>query len=309
MRIMELTTSAPGDSRFRALGVTGAAAALGFMSLALVGALTGCAPESAVVEDGHSGVTGRIDPATHEQFVFGGISLNTLEEDGDSSSLSATRLAIRHRTGAGGVLVYHDVMELVAEGAVITLSTDGADGTLLSRVLGSVKRPFEWDPSGDSSLLIASGNDEIAGRVFFEDLAIRVVKSEGGELLLSATRARLSFDLDTLVLDGSIVMTTPLGEELRSSHAAFSGDFEGIHLPAGYEIGGRRFAQGGLVIDAEGALMPAVRIPELRYDDFVNQTERAVLTHFAKRAPAELQPLIYAILAHLGPGGFRGPLL
>jgi hypothetical protein len=172
-----------------------------------------------------------------------------------------------------------------------------------------VKRPFESSQSSDSSLLVTSGKNEISGRVLFEDLAIRVVESEGRELLLSAKRARLSFDPDTLVLDGSIVMTTPLGEELRSARAAFSGDFEGIHLPAGYEIGGRRFAQGALVVDAGGALTPAALVPELQYDDYVNRTERAVLTHFAKRAPAELQPLIFAILAHLGPGGFSGPLL
>jgi hypothetical protein len=175
-------------------------------------------------------------------------------------------------------------------------------------VLGGVKRPFESELSSDSTLLVASGRDGIAGRVLFEDLAIQVVESGQGELLLSAKRARLSFDPDTLVLDGPIVMTTRLGEELRSARAAFSGDFEGIHLPAGYEIGGQRFTKGALVVDAEGALTPATQVPELQYDDHISRTERAVLKYFSKRAPSELQPLIFAILAHLGPGGFREPL-
>ena len=284
MRIVEPTSSAPGDSRFRALAEMGPAATLGFVSLALLVALTSCAPEPTATADVGSAAPGGADPATRERVVLGGISLNALGADGESSSLSATRLAVRRRTGGGGVLVYHDVMELVAEGAVITLSTDGGNGTLLSRVLESVRRPFEWNQSSDSPLLIAPGSDEIAGRVLFEDLAIRVVESGGGELLLSAKRARLSFDPDTLVLEGFVSITTPLGEELRSVRAAFSGDFEGIHLPAGYEIGGRRFAQGALVVDAGGALATAAQVPELRYDDYLNRTERAVLTHFAKRA-------------------------
>jgi hypothetical protein len=279
------------------------------VSFALLVALTSCAPEPAAVADVGPAPSGHADPATRELLVLGSVSLNAPGADGESSSLSAARLAVRRRIGGGGVLVYYNVTELVVADAVITLSTGGENGTLLSRVLESVKRPFESSQSSDSSLLVASGKNEISGRVLFEDLAIRVVESEGRELLLSAKRARLSFDPDTLVLDGTIVMTTPLGEELRSARAVFSGDFEGIHLPAGCEIGGRRFAQGALVVDAGGALTPAALVPELQYDDYVNRTERAVLTHFAKRAPAELQPLIFAILAHLGPGGFSGPLL
>jgi hypothetical protein len=205
-------------------------------------------------------------------------------------------------------LVYYDVTELTVDDAVITLSMDGGSGTLLSRVLGGVKRPFESELSSDPSTLVASRRNGITGRVLFEDLAIRIVESGRAELLLSAKRARLSFDPDMLVLDGPIVMTTPGGEELRSARAAFSGDFEGIHLPAGYEIGGRRFAKGALVVDAEGALRLAAQVPELRYDDHISRTERTVLKYFSKRAPPELQPLIFAILAHLGPGGFREPL-
>ena len=56
----------------------------------------------------------------------------------------------------------------------------------------------------------------------------------------------------------------------------------------------------------------AVRQTEAGYEDLairVVESGQGELLLSAKRAPAELQPFIFALLAHLGPGGFHGPLL
>ena len=121
--------------------------------------------------------------------------------------------------------------------------------------------------------------------------------------MLSAKRGRLGFDSDTLVLDGEFVMTTSLGEELRSNRAVFSGNFEGVHLPLGYELDGERFANGALVVDAGGDLAPATNVPELRADDYLDRTERLVFAHLAKHVPPALRPLMLAVLAQRSSPG------
>jgi hypothetical protein len=284
------------------------AVAVGLVSLAFLFAPTSCAPGPAPTPGAGSSAPGSAEPVERERFVLEGVSLRAFGADGESSSLSAKRLVVRQRTGGGGLLVYHDVMELLAEDAAITLSTDGGVETPLSHILEGVKRLFESESSGNPSMPTASGSEGLAGRVLFDDLAIRWGTESGRrDLLLSAKHGRLSFDPDTLILDGRIVMMTPLGEELQSPRAAFTGDFEGIHLPAGYELGGQRFAKGALVVGAGGRLSPATQVPALSYDDYLDRKERMVLTHFAKWAPPELRPLVLAFLAHLGQGGFREP--
>jgi hypothetical protein len=214
---------------------------------------------------------------------------------------------VRHRTGGGGLLFYHDVKELVAEEAEITVRTHAGGATRFSRVLEGVSSLFASTASGDPSLPIAVGSGGAHGRVLFEGLAIRMIERGGGELLLSAKRGRLSFAPDTLVLDGRIEMRTPVGEELRSSRAAFSAGFEGIHLPAGYAIGGTPFAKGALVVGAEGRLAPAADVAAVRLDDRLERTERQLLAHLVERAPRELRPLIFALLASLAPPGSDRP--
>jgi hypothetical protein len=282
------------------------AGGVGVLPLAFLLAATSCGPRPAAIAEAGSGAAGVDTRVDRERVALFGVSLNTWGKDCGSSSLSAKRLVVRHRTGGGGLLFYHDVKELLVEDAEITVPTDRGGGTKLSRVLEGMECLFASTPSGDPSLPIAVGNGG-SGRIVFEGLSIRMVEREGAELLLSAQQGRLSFGPVTLVLDGRIEMRTPLGEELRSPRAAFSGDFEGIHLPTGYEVGGARFGKGALVVGAEGRLAPATGIAEIRLDDRLERTERQILGHLVKRAPRELRPLILALLASLAPADSDQP--
>ena len=297
---MEQDAPSAGGSRLPARGVKNALAP-GLVLLALLVALTGCSPSPVPVTEAGSPAQGRAGPVGPHRLVFHGFSLNTRLGEGRGSSLSAKRLVVRRRTGGGGLLVYHDVRELVAEDAAITVSTSASGEVPLSRVLEGVKHLFASDHSGEPLLRVTSGNQRIGGRVVFEGLTIQVVRSEQTELRLAAKRGRFSFDSDTLLLDGQVVMTTALGEEVRSPRAAFSGDFQGVHLPLGYELGGERYASGALVVGDGGWLVPAADVPKLRAHDHLDRPERLVFEHLAKHVPAELQPLMLAILGQLTP--------
>lgn len=282
-------------------------AVLGLLPFALLLCVASCTPHPAATADAGPGAPGGDPRVDRERVVLRGATLDALGEDGGSSSLSARRLVVRHRTGGGGLLFYHDVTELAAEDAEITVRGDAGDGAALARVLEGVKRLFRSAPAGDPPPSLASGSGGAYGRVVFESLAIRVLGSAGDQLRLSATRGRLSFDPELLLLDGRIEMTTSLGEELRSPRAAFSRDFDGIHLPAGYEIGGRSFAKGALVVGSEGRLAPAAEVAEVRLDDRLERAETRILGRLVDRASRELRPLILALLASRVPGDSHQP--
>jgi hypothetical protein len=206
------------------------------------------------------------------------------------------------------MIVYHDVLEMLAEGAVIDLSSAISGDLQLSHLLVAMSQLFSDDFSEAAPGLFEKDEFQSGSRVFFNNFSIRMTTDGGEELRVSAKRGRLSFGPDMLVLEGRILMLTPSGEVLRSPSAAITDDFDGIHLPYGYELGGERFARGGLVLASEGELARARELPRLEIGDMRDRTERKVLQHLAKNAPAGLRHLVSAFVAHLGPGSIEAPL-
>lgn len=235
-----------------------------------------------------------------DEFSLEGISVFSSWDGGEPSSLSAKSILGRKRTGAGGLVVYHDVMEVRALDVSITVQVDSEDEALLSHVFGGVKRFFSREglptplggaPSGNRSVL----------PVVFKNLSIRLQQSGQKEVTIAATRARLNSDSDTLVLAGQVVMTTPRDGDVHASQAVFSSEFDGIYLPAGYTIGDRRM--GGrrlLVVDASGVTSEASSLPDVDYEDLIERREKLVLAHFLKAVPSELKPLLFLFLGKIG---------
>lgn len=281
-------------------------AAPSLILLAPLVVLAGCDPGT----DADSAASGRDASMKHVRLVFRGAVSSASWGGGSSTcSMSATRVLERPRTGAGGLIVYRDIMELAVEKAAVTHSTTSVVGTLPRRILDALGHVLPWKRPDGGSLGLGNGGGRGRPRVVFDGLDIQSVEPGQRTFQLSAERGKLSFDPDTLVLAGSVAIATPAGEELRSPRALLSRDFEGIHLPAGYQLDGKRFAAGALVIGADGRLAVATHVPEIRSADLLERTEGVILSQFADKAPGELRALLLALLAHAGSGALMEPRL
>ena len=100
------------------------------------------------------------------------------------------------------------------------------------------------------------------------------------------------------MLEGRVLLRGSQGDELRAPSAVLSADHNALYLPLGYEQGGRRKPGSAFaVIDARGGLSTTKDLGRISYEDLVAKRERVVLTHYAKRAPPALRPIVMAILA------------
>lgn len=229
-------------------------------------------------------------PRDRHDFELRGISVVEGGDAGGSPSLRAESIVGRRRTGGGGLLFYRDVEEFVAVDVDIRLRALRRGETLLGSVYDGVRRSFSLGSGPFSADVGRSGAAASLTRVLFEKLSVRVQSAGQKDLSIASNRARMNFDLDTLVLDGRVVLRTPRGEETRASRAVFSRRLDGVYLPAGCAIGDTRFDGGTvLALDGSGALSASRSDPDIATEDYLERQERLLLARLAKAAPPALR--------------------
>jgi hypothetical protein len=261
------------------------------------------------------------------------LSLEGVALSDADSALSAARVIARKRTGGGGFFVYHDLWELDFSATELAIRADGASlsiaplidyATAIASLFGNVPASVSGDRSG------------VLSRALFTDLAIRVEYAGAGSLRLSAKKARLNLDSNSLVLEEEVVVDPPVGKSLAAPIAVLAHRHDGVYLPRGYWLGTptetkcrvsavysprlgaleelRRVCGGTptykstfFVLEPGGALSAAPAIPSIQYEDYVDTREEIVLSHLLEHTPPEWKPLLIGVLSSQLPLTLKGP--
>jgi hypothetical protein len=240
-------------------------------------------------------------PTNRVEFTLEHVTLAAPRDVGAELRLTADRISVRRRSGARGLLVYHDLREIFAAGVGLVGRIGSTPGTLLSQVVASTKRllPLE-SPHGASAR--SSLDDLRSPRVLFADFSIDLARGDGEGIRLKASSGSLNSGSHILVVDG-VTMLMPGNELLRAPRAVFSDALDGVLLPLGYDSAGQHVQPVAfLVLDAAGRLSTAPRVPEVDYVDFIEASEQRVLAHLLERAPPALQPMLALMAGGWGWG-------
>jgi hypothetical protein len=258
--------------------------------------------------DGSSQVSGAgISPQSRASaksptgFVLDRLSIETDTGGNRRTSLNASRLVSRKRTGLAGFVTYHDVLEIQLIEASLSIDVDSANDSIFAGLVEDLKRSLHSYPlfaelSGD-----ADGAPRRTARLLFDGLSVRATAYGERTLLLSSKQARLNLDPEALVLEGDLRISLAGGVELSAPLAAISPEHEGIYLPLGYALGEGYVDQTAfLSLDETGEWSRAEIVPAIQLDDSIDATEQAVLAHLLERAPGGLRGLLFAVLARVG---------
>jgi hypothetical protein len=236
-------------------------------------------------------------------FVFKGVSVIQNHGDGMHYSSSATSIRSAKRTGAGGLIVYNDIGEIIASNVMIETTTNREQGTPLADVFDAAKN-FFWVNGRNSTLELMSPRDPMfMTRVRIEKLSMRIHDLGGVDLSLKALKARLIFDPETLVLEGQVVIDTRPGDEIRSLRAVFSAALDGVYFPDGCTLGDRRYAHSAfLVLASDGKFVETPIVDQINYNDYIAKMENLVLAQLLRTLPRGVRPLMGTVLGHPGAG-------
>ena len=229
---------------------------------------------------------------------------------GEPLSLHAERFLHAKRQSGSGFVTYHEFSEFVLTAARLVL--ESPQHTSFSRLARSVRESFAaFEPRGERPRPPQRGDDDetraedppIPSRVLFEPFAL-IEETEEGRIELHASRARLQLDSGVLVLEGAVRINGLRGERIEAKQAVLSPHEDGLFLPLGHHHHGESpTAEAVFLVAADdGHLVASLGTPRQSYDDPLSRQERVVLTHYARHAPAALQPFVYALLTQLsGP--------
>jgi hypothetical protein len=271
--------------------------ALFSIGASIAGLLDGMKPEA----ETRSSVVRDVLGLRHE-FHLTGVSLIGAagQSDEESHRLSAGTIVSRKRTGRGGLLVYHDFKEILASDVEIVIQLSADDKPLLSGVLDGTNSVFSPENLGRPVDEVSSDNGLYLTRAVFQNFSIKLQASGQTAFALTSEIASLDFASNILVLEGQVTIITSQNEEIHSSQAVFSSEFDGVLLPMGYAVGDEHFSgRAFLIDDGRGVLSAAAHVPDIDYADAVQKMEKALLAHVLEIAPPELRPLLFV----LGMGG------
>lgn len=236
--------------------------------------------------------------------------LRTKTSAGEPLAVHADRFLHAKRQSGSGFITYHGFSEFVLTAARVVF--ENPQHTSFSRLARGVRESFAaFEPRGERPRPPQGGDDDetraedppIPSRVLFEPFAL-IEETEAGRIELHASRARLQLDSGVLVLEGAVRIDGLRGERIEARQAVLSPHEDGLFLPLGHHRHGEApTAEAVFFVAADdGRLVAARGTPNQSYDDPLNRQERVVLTHYARHAPAALQPFVYALLAQLsGP--------
>lgn len=236
--------------------------------------------------------------------------LRTKTITGDPLAVHADGFLHAKRQSGSGFITYHGFSEFVLTAARVVF--ENPQHTSFSRLARGVRDSFAaFEPRGERLDPPGRGEDEetnaedppIPSRVLFEPFAL-IEETEEGRIELHASRARLQLDSGVLVLEGAVRIDGLRGERIEARQAVLSPHEDGLFLPLGHHRHGESPTAEAVffVAAGDGRLVASRGAPSRSYDDPLSRQERVVLTHYARHAPAALQPFVYALLAQLsGP--------
>jgi len=243
-------------------------------------------------------------------FEIDDFDLRAKTTTGEPLSVHADRFLHAKRQSGSGFITYHGFSEFLLTAARVVL--ESPQHTSFSRLARGVRESFAaFEPRGERPRPPQRGDDDetkaedppIPSRVLFEPFAL-IEETEEGRNELHASRARLQLDSGVLVLEGAVRIDGFRGERIEARQAVLSPHENGLFLPLGHHRNGELPTVEAVFLVATdgGHLVATPGVPSQSYDDPLSQQERVVLTHYARHAPAALQPFVYALLAQLsGP--------
>jgi hypothetical protein len=236
-----------------------------------------------------------------DQFVLDRLAIESDTGGDRRSSLNASRLVSRKRTGLAGFVTYHDVLEVLLIEASLSIEIDSEEDPGFADLVADLKRSLPSSALFTALSGTADGIPRRTARLLFDGLSLRATSAGERTLLLSSKQARLNLDPEALVLEGDLRISLAGGVELRGPLAAISPKHEGIYLPLGYALGADYVDQTAfLSLDDAGEWSRAAVVPAIQLDDSIESKEQAVLAHLLERAPGGLRGLLFAILARVG---------
>jgi hypothetical protein len=270
----------------------------------------GCTPAA---EESPALAEAPIERPSSDRITFERVSVHASAETA-TSALRAASIVYRNRKGAAGFVTYHDLAEVFATDARLSIELNASEGfSSIPEAMESLlaldveELSVEGESPAEPRSASESGNgatDRVGAtrwptvtRFVFEGLAIDRV-SPGVEVSLEAKRGRYDIGAGTLLLEGGVVMRTSESEELRAARAVLSREHDGLYFPLGYQRKGKPTPQSAFVVlDERGEFSATRGAGRIAYEDLIDKRERLVLLHYAERAPPALRPLLVAILS------------
>jgi hypothetical protein len=218
----------------------------------------------------------------YDKFQFSGVK--SFEYDGYGGlTIKLSADSIIHRKRKSKFFEYQNLKELYLDRAVLDLypgkEPSLAEGrclpfALLAKSINLV--PGAGPARSIESYLQETGDIDldILSRVLFDDFSLNIHYPTGRFLAITAEKAWIGGDFQSLVLEGAVRVISTGGEVVRASRAVVSRRFDGILLPSGYlrqEV--YQSHQAFFRLTAEGRLAWSSRAPRVEYGDQLEAKE------------------------------------
>lgn len=223
----------------------------------------------------------------YESFSAENIAIAKKQNDKVLFSVTANRVI--HRKRASRIFIYQNLKEVYLSGVAIDLYTYNKANMIMFEDFGCIlttlgNRAITFDDYASGT--VPDSELDILSRIILEDIIIKIHYPGGKTASVESPKATVNFITGNIVFNDRVKLTDATGRILCSKIAVWLKGYKSFYFPDGYSRGGVQYIRkAAYTLREDGRFSRPLRIPKIRYVDFIEKSEEEFYSKIFKKLP------------------------